>query len=60
MQIKTTLKFLLTPVRMANVKAKITGNAGLQAGKAEHLFILVGAQVGAATMGTSVAVSLKS
>lgn len=46
MQAKTTLKLHLTPVRKGNIKAKIMKNAGMHVGKVEHLFILMGVQVG--------------
>lgn len=60
MQAKTTLKFHLIPVRKGNIKANIMKNAGMHVGKVEHLFILVGVQVGVAPVETSVPGSLKS
>ena len=42
MQIKTTLKFHLTPVRMAKIKNSGDSNAGADVEKEEHFFIAGG------------------
>ena len=36
MQIKTTLRFSLTPVRMAKIKIQVTADAGVDVEKEEH------------------------
>ena len=36
MQIKTTLRFHLTPVRMAKIKIQVTADAGMDVEKEEH------------------------
>ena len=42
MQIKTTLRFYLTPVRMAKTKIQVTADAGVDVEKEEHSFIVGG------------------
>jgi hypothetical protein len=42
MQIKTTLRFHLTPVRMAQIKTQVTADAGEDMEKEEHSFIAGG------------------
>jgi hypothetical protein len=42
MQIKTTLRFHLTPVRMAKIKAQVTADAGEDVEKEEHSSIAGG------------------
>jgi hypothetical protein len=42
MQIKTTLRFLLTPVRMAKIKNSVTADAGKDVEKEEHSSIAGG------------------
>ena len=42
MQIKTTLRFYLTPVRMANTKPQVTADAGKDVEKEEHSSIAGG------------------
>jgi len=42
MQIKTTLRFLLTPVRMAKIKTQVTADAGENVEKGEHSSIVGG------------------
>ena len=42
MQIKTTLRFHLTPVRMAKTKTQVTANAGEDVEKEEHSSIASG------------------
>jgi uncharacterized Fe-S center protein len=42
MQIKMTLRFHLTPVRMAIINNTKTTNAGRDVGEKEHFYILVG------------------
>ena len=42
MQIKTTLRFYLTPVRMAKIKAQVTADAGEDVEKEEHSSIVGG------------------
>jgi hypothetical protein len=42
MQIKTTLRFYLTPVRMAKIKTQVTANAGEDVEKEEHSSIAGG------------------
>jgi hypothetical protein len=39
MQIKTTLRFHLTPVRMAKIKTQVTADAGEDVEKEEHFSI---------------------
>jgi hypothetical protein len=39
MQIKTTLRFHLTPVRMAKIKIQVTADAGEDVEKEEHFSI---------------------
>jgi hypothetical protein len=40
MQIKTTLRFHLTPVRMAKIKPQVTADAGEDVEKEEHSSIV--------------------
>jgi hypothetical protein len=40
MQIKTTLRFLLTPIRMAKIKNLVTADAGNDGEKGGHSFIV--------------------
>ena len=42
MQIKTTLRFHLTPVRMAKIKIQVTADAGEDVEKEEHSSIVGG------------------
>ena len=42
MQIKTTLRFHLTPVRMAKTKIQVTVDGGKEVEKEEHSSIAVG------------------
>ena len=42
MQIKTTLRFHLTPVRMAKIKIQVTEDAGKDVEKEEHSSIVGG------------------
>jgi hypothetical protein len=42
MQIKTTLRFNLTPVRKAKIKTRVTADAGKDVEKEEHSFIVGG------------------
>ena len=42
MQIKTTLRFHLTPVRMARSKIQVTADAGVEVEKEEHSSIVGG------------------
>ena len=42
MQIKTTLRFHITPVRMANIKTQVTADAGEDVEKEEHSSIAGG------------------
>jgi len=42
MQIKTTMKFYLTPVRMAKIKTQVTTDAGEDMEKEEHSSIVGG------------------
>jgi hypothetical protein len=42
MQIKTTLRFHLTPVRMAKIKIQVTTDAGKDVEKEEHSSIVSG------------------
>jgi rare lipoprotein A (peptidoglycan hydrolase) len=42
MQIKTTLRFQLTPIRMAKIKTQVTADGGVDVEKEEHSTIAVG------------------
>jgi hypothetical protein len=42
MQVKTTLRFYLTPIRMAKTKTQVTADAGEDVEKEEHSFIVGG------------------
>ena len=42
MEIKTTLRFYLTPVRMAKIKSQVTADAGEDVEKEEHSSIVGG------------------
>jgi hypothetical protein len=42
MQIKTTLRFHLTPVKMAKIKIQVTADAGEDVEKEEHSSIVGG------------------
>ena len=42
MQIKTTLRFYLKPVRMAKIKLQVTADAGKDVEKEEHSSIVSG------------------
>ena len=57
-QIKTTLRYHLTPVRMAKID-KETTNVGEDVEKGIPLTLLVGMQVGTATLENGVEVSQK-
>ena len=50
MQIKTIMRYHLTPVRMAIIKSLQTINAGEGVEKREHSALLVGLQIDTATM----------
>jgi len=59
MQIKTTLRFYLTPVRMAKKKARVTADAGKNVEKGELSTILVGLQTFTTILETNLAVPQK-
>jgi hypothetical protein len=42
MQIKMTLRFYLTPIRMAEIKTQVTAHVGKDVGKEEHSSIAGG------------------
>jgi hypothetical protein len=42
MQIKTTLRFYLTPIRIAKIKPQVTADASEDVEKEEHSFIVSG------------------
>jgi len=46
LQIKTTLRFYLTPVRIAKIKTQVTTDAGKDVQKEKYLPLLVGLQTG--------------
>ena len=58
MQIKTTMNYPLTPVRMAIINKQQT-SAGEDVEKGEHLSLLTGMQTGTATVENSVEVPQK-
>ena len=60
MQIKTTMKYHLTQIRMAVIKKSKTMNAGEGAEKGNLLTLLVRMQTSTATMGNSVEIPLKT
>jgi hypothetical protein len=57
MQIKTTLKFPLTPVRMAIIKNLVTADACEHVEKEEHSFIVGGMQADTSPLEMSLALS---
>ena len=59
MQIKTTMRYHLTPVRMAVIKKSISINAGWVWRNENPRTLLVGMQTSTATMENSVDISLK-
>ena len=59
MQIKTTLRFHLTPVRWPRSKTLMTNYAGEVVGKREHSSIAVGVQAGTALLDINMAISQK-
>ena len=58
-QIKTTLRYHLTHVRMANINNSTTSDVGEDVEKGNPLALLVGMQTGAAALENSVEVSQK-
>ena len=56
MQIKTTMRYHLMPVRMVGIKSLQTINAGEGVRKRNPLKLLVGMQTSTATMENSVAI----
>ena len=60
MQIKTTMKYHLTQIRMAVIKKSKTMNAGEGAEKGNLLTLLVRMQTSTATVGNSVEIPLKT
>ena len=60
MQIKTTMKYHLTQIRMAVIKKSKTMNAGEGAEKGNLLTLLVRMQTSTATMENSVEIPLKT
>ena len=60
MQIKTTMSYHLTPIRMAAIKKSKTMNAGEGAEKGNLLTLLVRMQTSTATMENSVEIPLKT
>ena len=54
MQIKTTMRYHFTPVRMAAIQKSTSNNAGEGVGKGNPLTFLVGMQTSSATMENSV------
>jgi hypothetical protein len=59
MQIKTTLRFHFTPVRMAKIKTQRTTDAGEDAEKENTPPLLVGLQAGTTTLQISLVVPQK-
>ena len=60
MQIKTTLRFFLTPVRKAKIKTQVTADAGNDVEKDENTpLLLVGLQAGTTTPEISLVVPQK-
>ncbi|KAL6086082.1 hypothetical protein STEG23_032675, partial [Scotinomys teguina] len=59
MQIKTTLRYHLTPVRMAKIKTLRTVHVGEDVEQEEHSPLLVGMQIGTTTLESSMANSQK-
>ena len=60
MQIKTTMRYHLTPVRMAIIRKSTITNIGEDVEKGNPCALFVGMQVGAATMENSVEVPQKT
>ena len=50
MQIKTTMRYHLTPVRMSIINKSANNSAGKDMAKGEHFSLLVEMQIGAATV----------
>ena len=53
MQIKTTMRYHLTPVRMSIINKSANNSAGKDMEKGEHFSLLVEMQIGAATVESS-------
>jgi hypothetical protein len=60
MQSKTTLRFHLTPVRMAIIKVITTTNAGKDVAKQNSYTLLVGMQISTTTMESSIEIPQKT
>ena len=59
MQIKTTIRYCLTPVRMALINKSTTTSAGADVEKENPFALLVGMQTGAATVESSMEIPQK-
>ena len=59
MQIKTTIRYCLTPVRMALINKSTTTSAGADVEKENPFALLVGMQTGAATVESSMEICQK-
>jgi hypothetical protein len=59
MQIKTILRFYLTPIRMAKIKTQGTADAGEDVEKEENSSMLVKLQTGSTTLEINLAVPQK-